>query len=158
MQTEGKVKLSEFLKNLDPEAPIAIGTHSGMAYLYFGKAGNTNDIKHAFEDYLSHTKEKRKAKMITLKNYMKKPLESDDDETVLSKAILIHNACRAVHVSDVYIDKYIAPMKRYVVNSYKKEVDECTAIIVEGSEMGAYWFKEEYDKEHPAPAELSEAV
>lgn len=39
-------------------------------------------------------------------------------------------------------------MHRDIVRAYRKEVDDCVAIILEGSEVGKIWTKEEFDKKY----------
>lgn len=39
-------------------------------------------------------------------------------------------------------------LDREIVKAYRKEVDDCVAIILKGSEMGKIWTKEEFDKKY----------
>ena len=39
-------------------------------------------------------------------------------------------------------------LQRDIVKAYRKEVDDCIAVILEGSEVGKVWMKEEFDRKY----------
>lgn len=140
------MKLKKYLENLDPDRIVSIGGNNGSAYAYVGRAGDIDRIDKHFSDYFDNAnrlKDKYYKQCVTRVMCNISPTEDPFD-----KAKSIYKAYVAYKYICDYIESYIPIMKRNIVKHYEKITEDCTAIIVTGSENGNYWDKEEYDKCH----------
>lgn len=141
------INLSNFLKTLGSDNDICIGAKNGSAFMFFGKAKDSKEIKKIFDDY----KKEKEENVDRIKLTMTDILNNHDPaymSNCMSIARVIVNYYSTISHINKYIKEYKNPLKRTVVKSYTKEIDNCTCIIIEGEERGQYWFKEEYDRDH----------
>lgn len=147
-------KLFELLETMDKDKIVAIGAQGGNGFVYIGEAGNKKLIEKCFanclkkvENALANNKEK-------LENLFVEPVQltagynATDLVTLRSKAEAISKTCSNVIGNMNYIDGYIEPEHREVVEVYHKEIDDCQAILVRGKESGGFWTKDEFDKKY----------
>lgn len=117
------MKLREYLQNMDPEEKICIGTENGGGWLYFG-VPSVSSVENCFGRYHSRqasTKWYYENERHDTGGYFKSLCAWLDDD------------------AESFLE-----LDRDVVETYCKSYDECTAIIIEGYELGKYWTEEEY--------------
>lgn len=145
--------LRETLKKLNTDTMVAIGAKDGHSYMYFGPAGDIETIEKLFSKYLRRMKTQQTTSLGVLSDVLSKPLVKEDgDEEYMNKLLKKADevARRRVNYATAtkYINTYIPVMDRVVKDKYRKEVDNCRAILVEGIEQGEVWTKEEFDKKY----------
>ena len=128
------MKLIDYLKTLDNKEIVAIGPAHGTSYFYIGEAGDTETVRNLFYDMvnlsrLRANKYEHRIKVSRIRSDME--LERDTDRM---------NA----HIE--YIQTAVPFLEREVIRTFHKEIDDCTAILIEGNETGQWWFKSEFDK------------
>lgn len=117
--------LREFLGNMDSKSVVAIGPADGNGYMYVGEAGNTDEIDLRYEEYLNMIIKRRDEVLTTgWKSY------------------------DLLDIYNKYMDEYVGPLEREVVEHYYKETDDGTAILIEGIEAGPVWTRDEYEKKY----------
>lgn len=147
------MNLRETLGKLNTDTMVAIGAKDGHSYMYFGPAGDIETIEKLFEKYFKRMKTHRKTALGALSNLLSEPLVKEDgDEEYMDKLLKkvedVALQRSRYNSATKYIDRYVPVMDRVVKDKYRKEVDNCRAILVEGLEQGEFWTKEEYDRKH----------
>lgn len=140
------------LKTLKGEDIVAIATENGSSFLYIGRADNTELIEKLFLDQLPSMEHIIEVSDRYLTQLLVHPVKLKDDNELVNKENIYHTASI---ISDVY-GKLVKQRKsintrvleRNVVEVYHKDVDNCTAIIIEGFENGKFWFKREFDERY----------
>lgn len=149
-----KIKLSEFLENCTEER-IAIGTNHGGSFLYFGPP-DIEAVKEAFEEYtdkkhdqLISNYHKLEAMMFTKPNFIR---TYDDSEyeigmKLMDRAHIMSNLYIAINSTEKWFATYVDSfnkLDRDVVDNYQKKVDDCVAVIIDGTEQGPYMLYDEF--------------
>lgn len=146
--------LLEVLETFDKKQIVAIGPKSGTGFVYIGEAGDTKMITKAYSDYLRKVKKTYTKAKGNLEYLVSNPLNLDDmdekdrNEKILNRGKAVHDAYRTFMNSDRYIKTYVDPFEREVAETYHKEVDNCTAIIIKGTETGDFWDLSEFEKKY----------
>lgn len=143
--------LRETLKKLNEDTLVAIGAKDGHSYMYFGPAGDTETIEKLFDKYYKRVKTRRQTALGALSKLLSEPLEMKDGDAeyldkLLRKADEVAKHRNSYVAATKYVGEYKPAMDREVVDKYRKEVDNCRAIIVEGMEQGEFWTREEFVK------------
>lgn len=147
------MKLNEYLQTLENESIVAIGIKGGSGFIYIGEVGNTELIEKVFTDYLHKVGKRLYKNEQTLKDLVTKPvtlsdeLESDNKK-VHAYADKITKVYGTIKNCEQYIKGFRPVLEREVIEDYHKEVDDCKAVIIEGSESGGFWFKAEFDNKY----------
>lgn len=137
--------LLDYLSSLGDQE-IAIGTMDGSSFLYFGPANDIELIQRAFDDSRKNMAFARDRAKADLKRYLVKPAQrSSDFDTILQMANDIKNALKLYEKHELNLKQFKPIEKRMVIDTYKKDVDNCLAILVDGKDAGSYWFKSEFD-------------
>lgn len=141
------MKLKDYLETLEDDEIVAIGVerryNSGFAYI--SKARNYDLIEKAFEDHLKNVQRKLRRKLAELNRLM---VLKKDQYDILEQAEKICSAYQMAEGYKEYIDTYISPLEREVIETYDKYYDDATAIIIKGKEAGMFYLKEEFDKKY----------
>lgn len=145
------MNLKETLGKLNEDTMVAIGAKDGHSYMYFGPAGDIETIEKLFDKYLKRMKTHQKTAIGALSNILSEPLVKEDGDDKYLEKLLRKVESVALYrgrytTATRYVGQYVPVMDREVVDKYRKDVDNCRAIIVEGIEQGEFWTKEEYDK------------
>lgn len=143
--------LRETLKKLNEDTLVAIGAKDGHSFMYFGPAGDTETIEKLFDKYYKRVKTQRQTALGALSKLLSEPLEKEDGDAeyldkLLRKADEVAKRRNSYVAATKYVGEYKPVMDREVVDRYRKEVDNCRAILVEGMEQGEFWTKEEFDQ------------
>lgn len=144
------MNLRETLEKLNKDTMVAIGAKDGHSYMYFGPAGDTETIEKLFDKYLKRMKTRRQTSLGALSELLSTPLVKEDGDEeylnkLLKKAEEVAKRRGAYMTATKYVGQYIPVMGREVVDKYRKEVDNCRAILVEGLEQGDFWTLDEYN-------------
>lgn len=149
-----KQNLKEFLKEFDKDEIIAIAAKQGGGFVYIGRAGDTKLIEKVMKDFVAGMKTRLEANKKRLRSLVTTPIKfKDEDESkreheVRIYAHRIYQTYGSIINQEDYFKHYKPIMERKVIETYHKEVDNCTAIVVPGKEHGDFWFKEEFDKKY----------
>ena len=71
-----------------------------------------------------------------------------DQCNILEQAEKICSAYQMAEGYKEYIETYISPLEREVIETYDKYYDDAIAVIIKGKEAGMFWLKEEFDKKY----------
>ena len=134
--------LKETLKRLECK-DVAIGTAQGSNFLYIGKADNIDLIEQIFKDY--HDKIENEKLPATKKAIQKAMREIDKKGKLIEQAKEIVKLVETLEKYEEYVEGYVAPMKRRIVQIYESDIGEPIRVIVTGREKGEFWFKSEFD-------------
>ena len=134
--------LKETLKRLECK-DVAIGTAQGSNFLYIGKADNIDLIEQIFKDY--HDKIENEKLPATKKAIQKAMREIDKKGKLIEQAKEIVKLVETLEKYEEYVEGYVAPMKRRIVEIYESDIGEPIRVIVTGREKGEFWFKSEFD-------------
>lgn len=145
------MNLKETLEKLNEDTMVAIGAKDGHSFMYFGPAGDIETIEKLFNSYLKRMKTRRQTSLGALSNLLSEPLVKEDGDEeyldkLLSKAKDVAKYRSSYNSASRYIGSFRPVMEREVKDRYRKEVDNCRAILVDGLEQGEFWTKEEFDK------------
>lgn len=147
------MKLKEYLETLDGDKIVAIGAKNGASYMYMSRADNEELIIKCFDDYRESIAARiEKYTIILTQECFAVPKSSDNErgkeKNLFAYARKIGRIVDTIDRSKLYVENFKPVLEREVVDTYYKEVDDCEAIIIEGSEMGKFWFKSEFDKKY----------
>lgn len=141
--------LKEYLESLESDTIVAIG--SGSSFMYFGEAGNMDEIDKRFNEYMTNSKKKLTKCRKDLSSLILNPPKltgnsKKDDKVIFSHGDGISKKVASIRSNEKYVDTYLPVLDRKVKDIYHNEHDNCTTVIIEGLENGSFWFKSEYDK------------
>lgn len=148
------MKLKDYLKTLDGETIISIGAKDGGSYMYIGKAGDVdliNDVFYKYHEIMVKRLIKLKNKELNL--VMSKPVLGDDhdeNENIIHEyADELAKVFNAINNINKFIRTYVDPLERNVVETKDDRIcEEGSIVIITGMEIGRFWFKSEFDKQH----------
>lgn len=148
------MKLFEQLDKMKEDQIVAIGAQGGNGFIYIGEAGNRELIEKCFDDCRRKIENNLAKNKEKLEGYFVEPVQMVTEYKV-DLLMDLRNKCYAIEkttqtiISNInYINGYVKPEERGVMEVYHKEVDDCMAIIIKGSESGGFWTKEEFDKKY----------
>lgn len=148
------MKLRQFLNETNVDRIVAIGPKNGNSYCYIGVAGDVDLIEKAYEDYHNNVADRQSRLEVELRSLMvTNPVkltgdEAVDDVALYERGCTIGRVANGLSNCNAYLLNYKPIMEREVIDCYEKDVDDCLAIIVSGTENGAFWFKEEFDEKY----------
>lgn len=148
--------LKEMLQKMESDEIVAIATEHGTNWIYIGPAGNEELITKCFDDLLRET-EKRLDKRLgdlefALSNLDVLNMENAGSIEGLDKMAnygqIIYKTSKSIIRNKKLINEFVEPLNRKVVETYRKEVDNCKGIVVTGLETGKFWTLEEFNKKY----------
>lgn len=144
-------KLKDFLKELDSDTKIAIGTKEGSSFLVFCTAGETDKIEKVFKDYQKRMKRSIPSRRLALRDLLEHPIRLSSKDSVEKQTSIMKDRARKIAYAmnnlekyESFADKSYRPiMKRKVIDSYPRRSDDYLIIIVDGNENGGFWNESE---------------
>lgn len=145
------MKLKDFLKGLDSDTKITIGTKEGSCFLVFCMAGETEKIEKVFKDYQKRMKRSIPSKRLALRNLLENPIRLSSKDSVEKQTSIMKDRARKISYAMNNLEKYESfsdksyqsIMKRKVLESYPRHSDGYLAIIITGKEDGRFWNESE---------------
>lgn len=137
------IKVLEGLKGKE----VSIGAKNGSSYMFIGEVNDEsiNVIEELFNAYLRSERKKLTVDtghIINVMNDLKKVSLKDYDKLVSITDDLARTSKSAKKHRD-YIDSYVSVLDREVIETFVKETDNTTAIMIVGTENGKCWYKNE---------------
>lgn len=131
--------LGEVLQVMNPDSVVAIG--SKVAFIFI------ETVQEFLQDSSKidkHCKEKIEYGIFKTR-YEMEQIRFSTMFSPAEKEIAIKAREKSITRRQKQLEHYVPLIDRAVKDIYDKDLDEATAIIVTGSEVGDYWFKSEYD-------------
>lgn len=148
------MKLFEKLNKMKDNKIVAIGTSNGNGFVYIGEAGDRELIGKCFDKHYNRLLDLQQNYRLKLEHLIREVSDIEDFTKINDLKVLRDNATECTRVCsmliglDPYVKGTIKTFNREIHDVYHKDVDNCTAIIVEGFEAGSFWTKEEFDKKY----------
>ena len=144
-----KMKINEVIQEMDNETILNIG--SGSGWFFIGKKEDyEKNIEKISRSYLNNAKEREKKYRERIREANEVLADSkltfDELEKMVKK---IRRNFPALKLVEKYINEFIPIKKREVKNIYDKDKKEDgICIVVEGTENGKFWDREEWEREN----------
>lgn len=144
-----KMKINEVIQEMDNETILNIG--SGSGWFFIGKKEDyEKNIEKISRSYLNNAKEREKKYRERIREANEvladRKLTFDELEKMVKK---IRRNFPALKLVEKYINEFIPIKKREVKNIYDKDKKEDgICIVVEGTENGKFWDREEWEREN----------
>lgn len=144
-----KMKINEVIQEMDNETILNIGSESG--WFFIGKKEDyEKNIEKISRSYLNNAKEREKKCREKIREANEVLADSKLTFDELDKMIKkIRRYLPALKLVEKYINEFIPIKKREVKNIYdKNKKEDGICIVVEGTENGKFWDREEWEREN----------
>ena len=125
---------------------VCIGAKDGSNYMFIGPY-NEAEVTELFELYYAQ-KERNIPKTLDIYKGVKRRLDNlrMDDNTVeyLMTLKAAYSKYHTYYKTRLYVENYKPLLEREIVRRDQRITDNCEIIMIEGSEQGKYWTREEY--------------
>lgn len=146
--------LKEQLNKMKDNKIVAIGAKDGTGFVYIGEAGNRELIEKCFDKHHNRLVSLQQNYKLKIEHLVREVSDIEDFTDVNKIEHLGYSAaecardCSILVKLEPYIKGTITTFDREVRDVYHKDVDNCTAIIVDGFEAGGFWTKAEFDRKY----------
>ena len=138
--------LKDYLKTLDKDETIALGTETGGSFMYFGKP-DEELIKQMFKDFEERRRKTLKNHYKSLRGIFSKSYDANNNEKLMRVSERVYNLVSHIRSDELWFKRHRPILERNIIDTFDKYTGEW-AVIIEGNECGKYMFKEEYDKKN----------
>ena len=154
------LKLSEAVAEMDEDTILHIGSSSG--YVFVGNKALCNALMDGIsEDYHKFFERSRRSSLRKIKRYA--DIIESLDVGVWDYLRRVEQIVFKIHTISDYVIKtckilrdFMPMMDRTVIDAYERLQGDGIIIIINGSESGKYWDKEEWDADHKGELNVQE--
>lgn len=138
--------LKDYLKTLDEDETIALGTGNGGSFMYFGKP-DEKLIEQMFKNFEKNRRRTLKNHYKGLRGIFSKSYDANDNAKLMRVSERVYDLVSHIRSDKLWFKRHRPILERNVIDTYDKYTGEL-AVIIEGNEYGTYMLKEEYDKKN----------